>query len=1205
MYLSAFVGEVRRRLSKAVARGVGLLGHRTRFRRARDTAADEALRSALLDGADAERLAAAVPAAKNAVLAARTAAAEAERAAAALPSAVEVFRTALAAGIETEKVAIGWLDVCLDTRDFEGMREAVRVSAIALGTPVGDAWTWRHALQASVRLRALMHIKHFYLLEEACLAEGDVKGADVALMEAARAKPTLSGPILRLSQRALDAGEVERGGRLLADFLERFPGDLHAALHYARLSLSEESDRRRSTILPASVAAGIALDSVMGAWLTACLKAGNFDAVERAILSMRSAIGVSDKAGDAKWPDVMLEGASFMRALHITDFYKLDERLAAGGDWRGAETVLRTACRVYPKYSGPVLKLAERYMDRDNFPGAERVVAEFLRSHPEDVAAKQFLSIHVKPLRSASKRSGKAKSPKQYERLSRRIDVCVAGLRKKRLKARALPVLVDLLERTAMPLDQRCVPALPHLFARAAFDAAASRRLVGRLAKDVQIPAGPAYGFVRGVIALDRRDFRAARAEFRAFAERFPEDSIAAAANEHVSAIGAPPYDDPDFLRLADRPDRYPDLSAFAGKRVLILTDALISVVDDLVAALPPTTTSTVVVCHSRHYERKGPAGHHYDIPGLYVWYSEHGKAAHKLLESLSDAIQRRVRRRIDQFKNTPKGLSLYINDMTAYAFAAVSRFEKLLKTEQWDAVLVLSRGMALYQVARDIVPPSIGPDNLHIAWTERPTLKSPPWPTPDILRAPFRDQVTRRQPRAHVERSIVHPSLPGRRSRPYDGVPPALVVWSIGEGNYNYSLRRLLRVLTRIRPVIVFLYGDADHLIVDLRSDLDTMLKDSPFGVQIVRFDDFLRMTRHDPSGIARRGCEAILGAADDIDGGRDGGAWETSFMRRYMVQAVGHAHYLRAMAAVLRWLEGVVSAVAPAYMLTAPGRSPLPASMAELAQANGVPATDIHLYFLADSARQLRPPHQYIATIDSVLDGFLKEMWKLKGDEILRVGYLWQRPAAPVLETPLETVAAHALAKRKVLLLATQPAPMELTIGFMEAFFDILISEPDCGLLLKPHGKETPAAVDYYREIVQKKGLSDRTAMIDATIPILPLIERADIVVTRTSNVGLEAAQRYKPVVRGVFLDTFLPKVWLRMEYALNAMTPEEMATHIKSLLHSEDALHALRKQQELYFAKNPSLIDAQGPERLVEFMEDLYAKRKNSAVIESVPS
>jgi molybdopterin-binding protein len=136
-----------------------------------------------------------------------------------------------------------------------------------------------------------------------------------------------------------------------------------------------------------------------------------------------------------------------------------------------------------------------------------------------------------------------------------------------------------------------------------------------------------------------------------------------------------------------------------------------------------------------------------------------------------------------------------------------------------------------------------------------------------------------------------------------------------------------------------------------------------------------------------------------------------------------------------------------------------------------------------------------------------------------------------------------------------------------------------PNALAVVKLHPRVAESAVETTRAILSSENLED--VKVSRNADVYALIRAADVVVTRFSNVGLEAAVMGRPVisVNTTGADYIVDPA--RMGVALRATSKEELAEHVRKLMTDPEAKKALERSRENYFARNPALIDSTAAE------------------------
>lgn len=254
-----------------------------------------------------------------------------------------------------------------------------------------------------------------------------------------------------------------------------------------------------------------------------------------------------------------------------------------------------------------------------------------------------------------------------------------------------------------------------------------------------------------------------------------------------------------------------------------------------------------------------------------------------------------------------------------------------------------------------------------------------------------------------------------------------------------------------------------------------------------------------------------------------------------------------------------------------------------------------DPHVFTHANSARQLATRTKYLGVIDSEQEDFFVKHWGTRRDNMIRIGYLRNSlPDKVKTETKAKTktTVSGALGKwvngRKVILVATQPGPIAFGTDMLDCLFQESSMLPDHAIIVKMHPREKNEDESNYNRHIAVHEMAHACCVVRADVDIYELLPASSLLVTRTSNVGLEAAILGIPVLRYLANDQFLAPAFLQLPYALNTQTHAEAIVGIRSLLREHEAKNALALKQEQYLSKNPALYHMDGCSRLASFME-----------------
>lgn len=260
---------------------------------------------------------------------------------------------------------------------------------------------------------------------------------------------------------------------------------------------------------------------------------------------------------------------------------------------------------------------------------------------------------------------------------------------------------------------------------------------------------------------------------------------------------------------------------------------------------------------------------------------------------------------------------------------------------------------------------------------------------------------------------------------------------------------------------------------------------------------------------------------------------------------------------------------------------------------RASGVLTTDTHVFTHADSARQLKPVTDFYAVIDSEQDAFLQTHWSLSAKSTVRIGYLAANDTQDQQDETKTLPASFAkildgLVGEKNILIATQPSISDQNFQMIYAAIKAAKEHSDLNILIKTHPREDDEARQRYGDYLRQFAPEGRSALLNDDLKIEPVLTRANIVMTRTSNVGLQAAISDVPVVRYVANEAFLPDVFMHLPYALNAQSYDEAVRYLCDLAAQGKLYDGLEASRAQYFSENPGLKDHNACEILIDFME-----------------
>lgn len=179
-------------------------------------------------------------------------------------------------------------------------------------------------------------------------------------------------------------------------------------------------------------------------------------------------------------------------------------------------------------------------------------------------------------------------------------------------------------------------------------------------------------------------------------------------------------------------------------------------------------------------------------------------------------------------------------------------------------------------------------------------------------------------------------------------------------------------------------------------------------------------------------------------------------------------------------------------------------------------------------------------------------------------------------------EYIATKQRSCRKILL-ATQYGFEDITTVIIEKITDFLDTEKDICLIIKPHPAEKKG--QYYK--FTKK--SQRVFLKDPRVNIDNLLLDADILITISSTVGINAAILDVPIV----LINLNKRISAYSPISFEVKDAEEIIPSIKSALFNEVLIKEIKELRDQFVYENAYLQDGKASERVIDLIQILTKK------------
>lgn len=345
-----------------------------------------------------------------------------------------------------------------------------------------------------------------------------------------------------------------------------------------------------------------------------------------------------------------------------------------------------------------------------------------------------------------------------------------------------------------------------------------------------------------------------------------------------------------------------------------------------------------------------------------------------------------------------------------------------------------------------------------------------------------------------------------------------ALLLTNLGHSVYRTVAVALLRQLSRTRPTVVKHFGGLGDNVIDvLRSEESARWEEAvalEAEPRVVAGATGAGTVTDGTSGLLRIACRGLcdaeprlgVGAGVPVDHALE--PLVELFTKRQLPYLIDLSR--RAML--------TLTVARPAYVLVSPGWTPAHRVVIAVARRLGIATIDVQALMVRRIPRYKRPNAKWCAVLDAAQQQLYEDHFGIDAEKIIQTGYVG-------LDVVRERLAALNIAQfrsglgitdpgARVVLQATQPEPIDRHLPILEALLEALEDLDNRHLIVKLHPAEGPQRMRAYEDLARSRGAESWARVIRGE-DIYSLIHISDLVVTRFSNVGIEAAALGRPVI------------------------------------------------------------------------------------------
>ncbi|MDO6728354.1 hypothetical protein Q4544_15545 [Cognatishimia sp. 1_MG-2023] len=282
----------------------------------------------------------------------------------------------------------------------------------------------------------------------------------------------------------------------------------------------------------------------------------------------------------------------------------------------------------------------------------------------------------------------------------------------------------------------------------------------------------------------------------------------------------------------------------------------------------------------------------------------------------------------------------------------------------------------------------------------------------------------------------------------------------------------------------------------------------------------------------------------------------------------------------------EGI-SQEKPHHIVLLPGRDYLAQVAALSGRKNGALSVDIQTVFVGPRSRYKKTLADFQFTIETHSQSVFHDFFRMPLSQSILVGCS-KIGAIQKQARELDAVAARAKSNtigKKLIVFACSPF-WDADKEIIETVFEKLDEMPNAFFGIRLH----PTAEKEYLESCQKLcNASERAAVLDY-MNLAETIVACDVLVTRFSNVGLEASLLGVDVISCNFEQAFVPIRLDKMGVSCVANSPDELMSLFDDFENSGAQWHALQASRQDYVQRNQQLFAPDAAKYMTQAIYDI---------------